>query len=192
LDILGQDKEARFQINLALGLDPFFPLMHAISSVYFYHEGKFRESLDECRKTQELDPDYMDTYWRCFYIYVRTGEDLKAVEELQRIMQKNTLTAKNASVVKEVYNKSGIKGLLNWLIELELKHSEPNFFSIAAGYAIMSKKDEALNWLEKAFEKRPPSIPRINNDQIFNDLRSEPRFKEMIKKMGLSEYAKKE
>ena len=190
LDILGQDDEARLQINLALEIDPFFSMMRIGSAVYYYHEGKFKESLDECLKVQELDPDYISAYWICFYIYVRMGEDLKAMEELQKIMYMDTLTAKNVNVVKEVYSKSGINGLLNWLIELQLDNLPP--FTLAKSYAMLEKKDDVLDLLEKALEENLPNIARINNDPDFDNLLSEPRFIAIIKKLGLSEYIKKE
>jgi hypothetical protein len=46
--------------------------------------------------------------------------------------------------------------------------------------------------LEKALEENVTYLPGINNDHDFDILRSEPRFQAIIKKMGLSEYAKKE
>jgi len=190
LDILGQDDEARLQINLALEIDPFFSMMRIGSAVYYYHEGKFKESLDECLKVQELDPDYISAYWICFYIYVRMGEDSKAMEELQKIMYMDTLTAKNVNVVKEVYSKSGINGILNWLIELQLDNLPP--FTLAKNYAMLEKKDDVLDLLEKALEENLPNIARINNDPDFDNLLSEPRFIAIIKKLGLSEYANRE
>jgi TolB-like protein len=189
LDILGQDEEARLQINLALGLDPLFPMLHATSAVFYYHEGKFKESMNECLKIQELDPDYISAYWICFYVYVRMGNDLKAVEELQKIMQKDTLNIRNVTIVKEVYSKSGINGLLNWLNELQFNYLPP--FTLARNYAMLDKKEEALDLLEKALKGNFPYIPRINNDPDFNNLRSDPRFQEIIDKMGLSEYPTK-
>jgi tetratricopeptide (TPR) repeat protein len=117
---------------------------------------------------------------------LRYGEDLKAIEALQKALPVDTLT------IKEVYNKSGINGILNWLIELQLKESNPYPISLAEGYAKLGKKEESLNCLEKALQKKITTLPYINNDPDFDNVRSEPRFQAIIKKMGLSEYQKKE
>jgi TolB-like protein len=190
LDILRQNNEARRQINLALELDPYLPVLHALSSSYYYNEGKLKESLDEHHVLQELDPEYGfgTIYWREFNIYVKQKEDLKAVDVLQKIMLRDTSTIKLANVVKDVYKKSGMNGIIDWLVELELKNPKSDPLSIAGWYAKLDKKDEALNWLEKAFEKHRHEIPRINNCPDFDNLRSELRFKTLIKKMGLEEY----
>jgi hypothetical protein len=74
------------------------------------------------------------------------------------------------------------------LIESELKKSNPNPLSLAENYAKIGKKENALNWLEKASENPPSTFPRINNNPDFDNIRSEPRFKAILKKMGLSDY----
>ncbi len=194
LNTLRQNDEARKQINIALQLDPFLPVLHNLSSVFFYNEGNLKEAIDECLVLQELDPEFRNRsfYLREFKIYCKQKEGLKALEALQSFLYIDTLKVKNKDALKEVYNFSGINGLLNWLIESELKKSKPEPLKLAGEYAIIGKKKEALDWLEKEFENPQPGFADINNDADFDNLRSEPRFKDMIKKMGLSEYAKKE
>jgi len=86
LDILRQYDEAHLHINIALELDPFFYMYHLMSSIYYYHEGRLKESLEETKIESELSPGHEGPYWTAFYIYVKQGEDLKAVETLQKIM----------------------------------------------------------------------------------------------------------
>ena len=188
LDILRQNKEARDQINLALKLDPYSWVFNIISAINYYHEGKYKESLDESLKLKEINPDRMDSYWYCFELYVKTGEGLKALEELQKIIQNDTLNAKFVNVVKEVYNQSGTKGLLNWLIELELKKTTPSIWNLAKWYSMADNREEALTWSEKALQEKVSNTPRMNNDPAFDNIRSDPRFLAIIEKMGLSKY----
>jgi len=56
-DILRHNSEARKHINIALQLDPFLPVLHSLSSGYYYNEGKLNESLNECLVLEELDLD---------------------------------------------------------------------------------------------------------------------------------------
>jgi len=193
LNFLGENEEARKHISIALQLDPFFPILLNLSCGYFYNEGKLKESLDECRVLQELDPEFANrlVFRKEFYIYVKQEEDLKAAEALQKAQYMDTLNSKNVNLISDIYNKSGINGLWNWLIELERKKSIPNPFTLANIYAKLNQKEEALNWLEKAFEEHCPDIPVINNSPDYDNLRSEPRFQAIIKKMGLSEYQKR-
>jgi TolB-like protein/AraC-like DNA-binding protein len=188
LDILKQNDEARHQINLAMELDPTFPMLHILSSMYYYHQDNLTKSLDEALKVLELDPFYSGGYLRCFHVFAKQGNRLKATEALQKWMLLDTLRTKYTGVVKNVYDKSGLNGVWSWLIELELKRSNPSLILIASWYASLGKKEEALTWLEKAFKERVPGLPRINNDPEFDEIRSEPRFLAIIIKMGLSDY----
>jgi tetratricopeptide (TPR) repeat protein len=187
LNILRQNNEARNQINLALKLDPFVPVLHALSSRWYYNEGKLKESLDECRILEELDPEYYfrSNYWLEFYIYVKQKEDMKAVEALQKALNVDFF---NSNLIKDLYKQSGINGLLNWLIELELKRSNPSSNKLSLWFNMLGKKKEALDWLEKALANPSPGFASLNNNSDYDNLRSEPRFQAIIKKMGLSEY----
>jgi len=77
---------------------------------------------------------------------------------------------------------------LNWIIQSELMKPEPSVINLAWTYSVLQKNEEAIKWLEIAYEKPPADLPRINNYIIFNNLRTDPRFQAIIKKMGLSEY----
>ncbi len=192
LDILRENTEARKQIKLALEIDPYFPTLHVLSALYFLHEGKFKESMDGFKISQELYPG-RNVYWDYFWNYIMLGDDIKALDAAeQALLRGDSLAVKYAGLLKDVYNKSGIKGAWTLLLEFNLKQSTPNPLVLASTYTGMDKKEEALNWLEKALENRSIQLPRINNDPLYESLRSEPRFQAIIKKMGLSEYARKE
>jgi len=189
LSILKKNNEARHQINLALKLEPFVPVLHALSSRYYYREGKLKESLDECRIIESLDPDYFfgSNYWAEFYIFIKLTEDIKAMEALRKA---HSADSSESMLIKGVYSKSGINGLLNLVIELELKKSDPSPDKLALWYNMIGNKEEALNWLEKTIANQDPGFAALNNNPDLENLRSEPRFQDIIKILGLSEYQK--
>jgi tetratricopeptide (TPR) repeat protein len=161
--------------------------MNGLNGLHYYNEGKLKESLEACHRLAEIDLyNSQGVYWQYFRIYLRNGEDLKAIEALQKLMPGNAMT------IKEVYYKSGINGIFNYLIESEINKSTNYFRSLASLYAKLDKKEEELSWLEKAFKENLTNLPEINNNPDFDNVRSEPRYQAIIKKMSLSEYSKKE
>lgn len=186
LDILGQNEEAMEQINIALELDPYSRTMLWLKAWYYYKVGNWKESLNACQSLEEIDPDYTSIYWLYFCNYLKQKNEVKAVESLQKIMVKIVDTSGKSVSAKEIYDQSGLTGLLKWLIGVELKKSKPNNIRLARFNAILGKKREAIMWLEKAFNSRMPEIPRINTDPDFESLRNELRFRKIVKQMDLT------
>jgi len=192
LDILNERSEARKHINIAMELDPFFYMEHSMSGLYYENEGRYKEALDEYKIVQELNPEA--NLWQDFFInYVIQGEDLTAIEVLEHALEENrlwddSLPAEYADSFKDNISKSDLTGILDLLIEIDLKRSPPLSMRLATLYIITGNTDEALDWLEKAFEDCESRIPRINSDYVISRLRSEPRFQALIEKMGLTDY----
>ncbi len=195
LDILNERTEARKHINRAMELDPFFYMEHLLSGEYYSREGRFREALDEYEIAQELNPEA--TSWYYFFInYIFLEDNIKAIEVFEQALEKNrlgidSLSDDYARLFRNSINKSDLTGILNLLIGIYLKISPLSLrspYRLATYYTITGKTDEALDWLENAFEERVSYIPRINSFYEYSGLRSEPRFQALIEKMGLQDY----
>lgn len=190
----GQIYEARKEINMALKLDPFSLTKLRISAGYYIDEGKFEEAISELRKMEEIDPVSLERNYLYLEIYIRKGEGLKAVEALELILLSNPKTAEYAEKLKTNFNTSGLQGIFSSMIDLYLK--DPNPFILSTYYALNGQKNKALDWLEKSFKSRsansvnnfPEYICDIYLQWQFEDLRSEPRFLELLDKMRLSKY----
>ena len=194
LNILGENKKAREQINLAIELDPFLPVLHNMSAIYYYYNDRLEEAYDEYSTLQELDPEYGNgtLHWGKFYIHIRKNEYLKAVEEIKKALKMDPSFTIEAERVDALYSNSGINGVISRLIELVLQDSISNPITLARLYLMIDQREEALDCLEKGMEDKYKSIAFIYNNLDFKELRSEIRFQEMIRKLGLSDYAKEE
>lgn len=190
LDILGQNDEARAEINIALKLDPLSYSNNYLSAMYYYHEKKFEESLVGFQLAKDIYPADLWAYWSCLLIYFWKSDGPSVVGELQKILSMSINTIKNIDNVKRIYDQSGNIGILNWLIKLELQKTNPSPIMLAIFNFYLGNKEEELLYLEKAVNERSPWIPRMNNNPEIEWLRNEPRYIEMIKKLGLYEYYK--
>jgi TolB-like protein len=190
LDALGQNNEARIHINIAKEIDPTFFYLYVLSAQLFYNSGNFMESLSECLKAIEIYPDFKYGYWRAFRIYLRQNESQKAVDLITDLFRKNNENAQHIRDLKETFRKSGLTGLLNWVVDWEINGNNPDSYLLATWQIFLGNKEHALRYLEEAVEKRMVAIPMINNDPDFDILRSEPKYQDLIEKMNLVEYIK--
>jgi TolB-like protein len=189
LDIIKENTEARRQIDIVLKLDPFFPMMRTLSAIYYFHEGRFEKAIDEYLMLMEINPEF-NLYLSIFDSYVMLGEDKKAIDAIENylIRRGDSLSVKYAELLNNESVRSDIKEVIGLLIQMQLVSSNPYDYNLAFYYALTGNREETLNWLEAAFLDRSSSIPRINNDPVYDFLRSDPQFQAIINKMGLSEY----
>ena len=97
-----------------------------------------------------------------------------------------------ADTLIEEYKESGYDSAIQSLYEAQLetlletakdRYVSPMFFVIL--YAHLNRKEEAFEWLEKAYQERSSWLVFLKTDPQFENLRSDPRFIRMVKKVGL-------
>jgi tetratricopeptide (TPR) repeat protein len=181
--------EAREQIDIALKLNPTLPAIYLLSANFYLAEGKCEDGLKECQKIIDLNPtNFYSIYYAYFELYKCLGNELKAVESLQKAFSFFPEDIKYISKVKEAYNQSGMPGLFRCWIDQELEDPDWGIVGISQKYAIIGEKKKALDYLEEAFKMRYPGLPSINYDPRFDIIRHEPRFMALLDSMGLAQY----
>jgi hypothetical protein len=112
----------------------------------------------------------------------------KAVENYGKNAVLAGLPSETLARVNQAYEKSGWKGYLqSSLTELEAGARLGKFppFVVSTFYARLGKPDEAMDWLEKAYDDRDFRVGMIGVLFEFDPIRSDPRFVELTKRLGL-------
>lgn len=92
--------------------------------------------------------------------------------------------------MKETYEKSGWKAYLQLNLDQFVTQSPRRQFTpffIATFYARLDRKDEAMMWLEKGYEERDFRMTLLSVAFEFDSFRNDPKFKELLRRMGLPE-----
>lgn len=91
--------------------------------------------------------------------------------------------------MNEAFAKSGWKGYVQSVLDYALhdKKIETPPFVMAGYYTRLGQKEEAIAWLQKGYEERDFRMTMLSVDFGFDSIRSDPRFKDLIHKMGLPE-----
>lgn len=192
LDITRQFKAARKHIDIALKLDPLNFYICMQSSLFYYHQEKFEESLKACDKAGEIHPERAKIYWRHFDNHYRLGNQEGAIIAMEKMLSAYPETEQYASKVRDVCAQSGLNGIISWRNEIELSKPNPSPIIPATFYAILNDHDKALDWLEISMKERWVINPLINSAPDLNVLRQYPRFQSIIKQLGLSDYQKRD
>jgi hypothetical protein len=90
--------------------------------------------------------------------------------------------------VGKVYAKSGLQPALREWAAQEVALSKRQYedpASIGFIYARAGDKDQAFAWLEKAYKEKSDRIQYLKTDHLADSLRSDPRYADLLKRIGL-------
>ncbi len=188
LSNLGRHEEALAEIKLARQLDPLFPFGGALEGQSLAYAGRPDEALERLRKTSELEPNFWMPHLFSSAIYIEKGMYAEAVDAAR--VARKLAPSQTASVAFECYAlaKMGRREELQTALDGLLKLSRERFvppYHFALIYNGLGEKEETFKWLERGFEQRDPKMTFLKVDSKLNNLRSEPRFIDLMKRMNL-------
>jgi adenylate cyclase len=183
----GNFNEALREISLAVELDPVSQGILKDKGIHFYYTRQYDEAIDIALKTLDLDPDFAPAHRLLSLAYQGKGMYNKAIAENQHWGELTGSKVKTEVALVQIYAAAGYKEEAGKMIN----HIETNNLSgndyrgMAIIYASLGENDMAFYWLEKSYEKREESLCSIKIDPKMDSLRSDPRFNDLIMRIGL-------
>ena len=115
---------------------------------------------------------------------------LQAIEEfkVESQLSGNRNDSEYASAMEQGFRSAGWKGAVTKGIEARQAQRESGYsspYDIAVLYAQLGDKDQALRWLNTAYQERDMYLIRLKTDFLLEPLGSDPRFAELVRKVGL-------
>ena len=183
----GRHAEALFEIKLARELDPLFPFANALEGQFLIHAGQTDEALARLQKTVELEPNFWMPYLFASSAYIEKEMYAEAIAEARRARKLSSVQTTAISLDGYALAKSGrrdeARAVLNELLKLSTaRFVPPNH--IALVYKGLGEQDETFAWLERGFQQRDPKMTFLKVDPKWNNLRSEPRFVDLMRRMN--------
>ena len=184
-------EEATAEAKRAQQLDPASARVNTWAAATYLFAGRSEEGMAALQKALELDPRYLDASIVLARTYLANGMYQRTIAELQRALTLNQereplLLGALAHVYARAGQRSEALKLLGELkrTEIEAKEYVPPFGIIWA-YAGLRDNDQAFAWLERAYEMGADRLVWLNVDSFLDPLRSDPRFNELVRRVGL-------
>ncbi len=182
----GRHTEALAEVKLSRELDPLFPFAGALEGQFLFHAGRTDEALVRLQKTFDLAPTFWMPHLFASSAYIEKGMYAEAIAEARKATDLSP--SQTNSIVNESYaqSKLGKHDEAQALLDKLLKRSAERFVPpghIAQTYNGLGETEKALDWLEQAFEQHDPKMVFLKVDPKWNNLRSEPRFIDLMKRM---------
>lgn len=188
LSKMGRAEEGMRETKRAQELDPLSLIINTNLGWQFYVAHQYDHAEQQLVKVLDTDPAFTPARRTLEEVYAQMGKFKEAVGEREKALQLS-LSPELAVSVEEDFVKSGYPGVLrSWLEGLtELsKHGYVSSYSVAQTYARLGEKDQTLTWLEKAYQEHDSGLVSLRVEPMFDAVRSDPRFQDLLKRMKLS------
>jgi eukaryotic-like serine/threonine-protein kinase len=190
LAAMKRNDEALACINRALELDPLSIIINRIYADILMDGRRYDEAIEQYRKAIELDPSVSLNHYFLARAYEAKGMYDQAVTEYGKSAALESRPPQTHNKLVEIYKKSGWNAYVQTNLEQFEGLSETIRFPpfvMAALYARLGRKAEALTWLEKGYAERDFRMTLMSVAFEFDGLRSDPKFQELVHRMGLPE-----
>jgi serine/threonine protein kinase len=191
LRALNRTFEAVQEIEKALELDPLSLIINTAAGNVYLSAGREDKAVEQAEKVLDMDPTFGFAHFILTEVNERKRKYDEAVEEgLKGYSFAGFLSQHEAASLRETYASSGRIGYLRRWLEIMQSKAEQGqvlYYGMAALYARLDETEKAIDYLEKAYEEHDYDLNDLLVDDVFEKLRSNPRFVQLIKKMGFPE-----
>ncbi|HYL61486.1 MAG TPA: hypothetical protein VE077_02615, partial [Candidatus Methylomirabilis sp.] len=184
---MGKFNEAIEQADIAANLDPLSQIITGNTANMRFFARRYDETAEILRKAIAAAPDSQESHFFLSSVYEAKGMCKESVDEAVRGFEING-EAETAQALRRGFAEGGCLGANRRSLEHNKQRAKheyvaPSFF--AADYLRVGDKEEALKYLEKGFQERDAGTTYLAVDPVYDSLRSDPRFQNLLRRMNL-------
>jgi TolB-like protein/class 3 adenylate cyclase/Flp pilus assembly protein TadD len=182
---LGRFDEAIVKTKKAIELDPLNPFFQMSLSFFLYWARNYDDAIAQARKTLEMDPNSAISHVLLGLSFFKKGDTAGAIAAFQKAKAPNP-GAWYQGYLGYAYAISGDRAKAEQALrELEdlAKHQYVSPTAFATIYLGLGEKEKCLDWLEKAYDQQDSACWYLKIDQIYDNVRNDPRFQALVQKV---------
>jgi len=189
LSAVGRHEQAVTESKRALELDPLSPIINAWLGWRYFFARQYDLAIEQYLKTLEMDPTFVPAHLVLGQGYEQKSMPEKAIDELKKAVSLSGGSSLYVSSLAHAYAIAGRRSEAEMLLRQLNERAQNTYvpsFHIAIIFAGLGQKDRALVWLEKGYQERSTWMVWLKVDPRLDVLRSDPRFQDLLRRLGLS------
>ena len=186
---VGRFDEALVETDRALDLGPLLSVIYRDKGMILHLTGQYDRATEQLQKALELDPNFPTAHWWLMQVYEAMGDYDQAVAADLKYLAGWLSSPEEVVALRKAYTVSGWKGY--WRKKLDLAKEKArrggyaNPHQFVTLYARLGEKEQVFAWMEKSYQERDFGLNSIKVNPYLNGLRSDPRFTDMLRRIGL-------
>jgi TolB-like protein/Tfp pilus assembly protein PilF len=189
LEAIGRTEDALAEVKRARELDPLSLIINTDVGWHYYFQRRYDLALDRLSRALEIDPNFSPAHLFLGQVYVQLSRAEDANREFRKAVSASGASPRYLAGLGYGYARSGntreAQSVLVDLKELP-KRGYVSSLDIAAIYVGLGENDQAFEWLQRAYEERSIFLIFLKVEPMFDPLRSDPRFQDLLRRMNLT------
>ena len=186
---VGRADESVAEARRALFLDPLDVLLNLHLGWAYVYARRYDDAIKQLQKTNEMDPNLALIHTMLGWAYVGKKMYGEAIMEFQRAITLSEATGTGPNTwLGHAYAESGKKSeAVKILDSLKERYNRgiASPFDVAVIQVGLGDKDQTLEWLQKAYQERSGSLLLLKVEPVFDSLRQESEFRDLLAHLGL-------
>ena len=180
--------EAIAERKRARELDPLSPTATANVGYPYYYSRQYETAIEHYQHALELDPHFSWSHLWIGQAFVQMGRYHEALAEITKAISLSGGNTRAIATLGHAYAAAGRTAEARKVIDelkKSLKQRYVSAYFIAVIYSGLGDRDQAFTWLEKAYQERHPYMTLIGVEPVFDPVRSDLRFPDLVRRVGL-------
>ena len=189
LSRMGRFDEAIREMKRAQELDPVSLGGNTMMGIALGLARRDDEAIPWFRRVLDMDPNFLRAHFGLGLALVHKKRYEEAITELQKAVELSGGGAAQLGALGYAYAVANRRAEALEIVEKLKERSREHYVPpamVAIVFSGLGDKDQAMTWLEKANEERDPWLTGLKVDPMFDSLRSDPRFLDLVHRVGLN------
>ena len=184
----GRSDEAVEEAKRAVELDPLsLPINRNLAEAYS-SLGQDDMAIEQYRKTLQIEPSFAPAQGSLAVLLILKGRYAEGFSEYEKAVPAIGWEPEQIKAVGDAFRKSGYRDAIQVVIRVRIERSQRVYVSpymTGVWYALIGDSDDAFKWLNKAYEVHDDYLPELGIDPGMRSLRSDPRYADLLRRIGL-------
>ena len=189
LSAVGRHEEAIAESKRAVELDPISPIINAWLGWRYFFARQYDRAIEQYLKTLEIDPTFAPAHLVLGQGYEQESQLEGAISELDQAVKFSQGSSLYVSSLAHAYAVAGKRSEAELLLHQLQDQSQKTYvapFHFALVYTGLGQLDQAVGYLEKGYKERSSGMVWLKVDPRLDVLRSDPRFQDLLCRVGLA------
>ena len=183
----GRADEAIAVTRRAYEADPLSAVIGASLGMILYLARQFEEAATVLDRVQEISPEHFLPHMRMGLVRIQQRKYDGAIEELEKAVQLAGQSTETLAALATAYAAAGLRGKAQEIVHDLEAHQKEHYvlpYNFAKIYAGLGDVEKGFTWLETAYDDGSPDLIELNSEPIFDNLRADLRFSNLMGRVG--------